>query len=213
MVGKRLRHNDLNSANPKSGRVLPDPPLNASVLLSTTDNEQPSLPQQNKPPQKDNSTEPDKTGVVEEKEIATTTSRSLLRIRAHKPLRAFQDELTIDELKVNFIYRFFFGSEQVRSFLIKDIEAVRVETSPFFSAIKISVGPYKDLSTGPITVPGGTPQTQLGPMMIGFLRRNDAEQARRLIQGLIIMDQEKIDTSKTEVSAVVAKAEELGRAR
>ena len=173
----------------------------SSAQLQGMKNEQTALPGQ-----------PEEKGVVGEREITTRTSRQLLDIRAHKPLRLFQDELTIDELKVNFIYRFFFGSEQVRSFLIKDIQSVIVESSAFFSTLKIAVGDFKEI-TPPRPAGAEPPLIRPGPMAISFLRRGDAEQARRLIQGLIIMDQQKIDTTKMEVPALVAKAEELGRAR
>lgn len=135
-------------------------------------------------------------------DLATKSERILFRSSNVFPFVLFTDEVIIDELKVNVVYRQFFFTEQVRSILIKDIVNVVVETGPLFATLKI---------TDRTTTTDSNVITNL--LTVEYLPKAKAIHARRLIQGLKISHEENVDLANFNIGELRAKLEEIGKAR
>ncbi len=123
------------------------------------------------------------------------SARRLFRISSVFPLQLFPDEIVVDEFKVTIITRvFFFDSGLTRSILYRDLSDVAVEKSLWFAALKFGER--------------GFPTDQL---VVNYLWRDQAERARRLIEGMIVLDKEKTETAKLSVEDLFEEAEKLGR--
>ncbi len=133
----------------------------------------------------------------EEKKLQKILGRSntvLFKASSVFPFDFFPDDLTIDENKVNIINREFFLSEDVHSVLIEMIKDVHVESSVLFATLQI--------------VPEGYPNA---PMEVKYLKKSDAFRARRILQGLMVCLQEKIDLSKIDPEELQKKFEDVGK--
>lgn len=151
-------------------------------------------------------------------EVIPQSSRVLLHVVSyHVPLIIPRTEVIVDEIKVNIRYSYFFGLiQQVRSVLIKEVTGVVYESNVIFGSLKISTGEFKETDLGATTPgpPGQPPQPALnkGPIQAKFFRPDDALKARRVIQGLIIMNKEKTNTSQMSPQEALEKAISLGTA-
>lgn len=139
---------------------------------------------------------PEKSDKEKMEELLNKSARVLFKASTVFPFDLFPDKLIIDEIKISIVYRHFFSSEQVYSVSIKDIDNVSVEVIPFLATLKIIDNRYKD-----------------NPIIIKNLRRKAATRARRIIEGLILGRDQKIDFSKLEGPDLVKKIEELGEAK
>lgn len=137
-------------------------------------------------------------------EISTPTSRIIYKIFGVFPFDFVPDELVIDEVKVSIIYRGLFF-RQVNSILIKDITDISLTSVTFFGAIMINGGEYEGLEP--------TKKNPKGPLKIKFLRQEEARTARRIIMGLMIFSDQKVDTSLMTVPEIIQKTQELGKTR
>ena len=127
-------------------------------------------------------------------EALEKANHKLLEIKNIFPFDLFPDTVSIERNQVNVVHKIFFLSERRHSIAIKDITDVFVETSIFFATLKI-------IDTGFVE----------NQIKVGFLKRNDAMKARRIIQGLVIADKENIDITKLDDDKLVEKLEELGK--
>jgi hypothetical protein len=146
-------------------------------------------------------------------EIVTETSRNLLKLSSFGlPPILFPVDIIIDELKVSFVYHGLFWQRSVRSFLIKDISDVILDTNFLFGVLKLVVGEFKEKEVYEKATDDSEAKESWGPIMVKYLNVDEAAKARRMIQGLIILTKMKEDTSKLSAIEVAARAEELGRA-
>ena len=137
-------------------------------------------------------------------EISTPTSRSLYKINAIFPFDITPDSLIIDEIKITVIFRKLL-TRTINSVLIKDITDISISNNPFFGALTISGGDYQGVES--------VAKGEKGALMIKFLHINEALKARRIIMGLMIYSDQKIDTSKMKIEEVLTETEKLGKAR
>ena len=137
-------------------------------------------------------------------EISTPTSRLLYKTNAIFPFDLVPDTLVIDEIKITVISRKLL-TRTINSVLIKDITDISISNNPFFGALTISGGDYQGIESA---VKG-----EKGALMIKFLHINEALRARRIIMGLMIYSDQKIDTSKMKIEEVLTETEKLGKAR
>lgn len=137
-------------------------------------------------------------------EIPTPTSRVVFKTDGVFPFDFFPDSLIIDELKVSYIFRKFIY-QQVNSILIKDIVDVTASNGLFFGSVQITGGEFQGTSP--------EPGMEKGPLIVSYLKKNDAYLARQIILGLMIYSDQKVDTSRMPVTEVIQKARELGRSR
>lgn len=136
-------------------------------------------------------------------EIPTPTSRIVYRVNSLFPFDFFPDSLVVDELKVSFIFAAFLNKEVI-SILIKDITDVLVETNIFFGSVIVSGGDYEgNASQG----------DEKGPLTIRFLNRSEAYKARQIIMGLMIYQDQKVDTSKFSIPDLIQKTQQLGESQ
>lgn len=97
------------------------------------------------------------------------------------PYRIFPETIIIDPVKVKIITRYFFHSKEIKTVLIKDILETSVEMSPLLATLQIVVNHKKDQ-----------------PLRINHLKKETAEKAAKIIQGLVIARSESPDISKVE---------------
>lgn len=90
-------------------------------------------------------------------------------------------------------FRNFFASEQIHSVLIKDISDIVVEANPIFAMLRIVDIGYTD-----------------NTIDINYLKRSEANKARRVIQGLVMVHRHGVDLSKVDCEDLVDKVEKLG---
>ena len=110
------------------------------------------------------------------------SDRVLFRIQAVFPFDFFPDTLTIDPLKVNYTHEIFFYSSFTESIPIADITNVVVEESVIFATLRISFISYP------------TRQIYIKPIW-----KSDAEKAREILAGLMVVNREKIEMEKVQI--------------
>lgn len=137
--------------------------------------------------------------------LISNSETVLLKIKAFWPFDLFPNEVTIDLNKVSVYYYEFFYSGENRSVLIKNIADASVQTGLFFATLKIST--VFDRNTG-ATNPG----SKSNIITVEYLKRNEAIQAKRIINGLLIAMKENIDLTKMTKDEIKEKIEKLGQA-
>ena len=146
------------------------------------------------PPQKYTSGEVSKEDDLEKlNHMVEQCQHPLFKIITVFPFVIFPNEVIIDINKVTIIFRNFFASAQTHSVLIKDISDVVVETNPIFAVLKIVDIGYTD-----------------NTIDVNYLKRSDAERARKVIQGLVMVHRHGIDLSKVFCDDLLEKVENLG---
>jgi hypothetical protein len=128
--------------------------------------------------------------------LTTKAQRKLFRIKSVFPFMLFPDELIIDESKINVVSKLFFASEDVRSVPINNIAAVSVETSIFFASLRIVDKFFRD-----------------EPLVVTYLHKDEAIRARRIIEGLLVIAEEKVDLTTFPPDKIVELLEKIGTAR
>jgi len=126
-------------------------------------------------------------------ELVRKSNRILASVSTHKfPFDLFPDTLNVEEGRVNVIVRNFFFSSQVYSVDLKNIANVIINTSPFFAQLVIVSKTFTE-----------------NEIRINNLWIKQAIYVRRLIEGLRVLDSNKIDTSIYSKRDLVHKLEEL----
>lgn len=128
----------------------------------------------------------------------------LLKIKAFWPFDLFPNEVTIDLNKVTIYFKEFFYSGDNRSILMKNIADVSVQTGLVFATLSISsIYDRNEGKTGP--------QFQSNVVKVGYLKRDEAILAKRIINGLIVAIKEDIDLTRIEKGNLKQRIEELGQ--
>lgn len=135
-------------------------------------------------------------------DLVSQSERILYTTSAVFPFDFFPNKLIVDELKINIVNWEFFWAEQVKSIMIKDIVTVTVETGPFFATLVLT---DRTASTNS--------DTPTNTNTIKYLWKHEAARARRIIQGLKISAEQKVNVTAMKTTELVAKLEEIGRAR
>lgn len=141
-----------------------------------------------------------KTAVPEEvkklEELATVDNRALAQVQTIFPFQLFPTVVSVDRTKITINQQLFFFSRQIQGIMIKDLMSVVVETDLFFGTLQI--------------VDRLFPQDTI---VVRYLPKNPAIRMRRIIEGLIVAHQEKIDITKVSHEELVMKLEEIGRTK
>lgn len=127
--------------------------------------------------------------------LSRESEKVIMRLQAVFPFNFFPDEVIIDEAKVSVIHKIFFFSRQIRSIAHEDIFNVVVEHSILFATLEIADRYFI-----------------MEPLRIPYLKKDEAIQARKIIQGIIIAKQNGIDLAPLDVNEIRAKIEKLGEA-
>ena len=124
--------------------------------------------------------------------LVKKSNRILVSISSHVfPLDFFPDIINVEEERIAIINRHFLSSE-VHSVDIKDISNVFINSTIFFSQLVIISKTYEE-----------------NEIKFRYLRNNEAIYIRRIIEGLRIFVNKKIDTSGYTKKELIAKLEEL----
>ncbi len=119
---------------------------------------------------------------------------TLLKIETVWPFVFFTNDIIIDPHKVTIVFRDFFWAEQIHSVMVRDILDVVVETSLFFATLRIVDQGYIENSIN-----------------INYLKKDEALEARKVIQGLVVAHRQGIDFSKLETKNLKEQVTELGK--
>jgi hypothetical protein len=125
--------------------------------------------------------------------LAKQSERKLYELRSIWPFDFFVDRLTISDKKITIRKGLDFWTEDVRPLLISDILSVDVTTSFWFATMVIELRAF-----------------QQSPDPIRFLWRTEAAYARRLITGLIVCQQEKINCEEMPIDELIPYLEKIG---
>jgi len=120
-------------------------------------------------------------------------SEVLCRVWSVFPFDFFPDEIVVEKSKVSFIKHFFFGTQEILTVSIHDVQAVNVETSPFFSSIKL-------LNRTPM----------IPEISIDNLRTSDAMKLQAVVQGLLIARKEDINVNDLPPDQTLRQVRKLG---
>lgn len=127
--------------------------------------------------------------------LVDNAQRVLLKVSTVFPFDFFPDDIVVDPIKITIVARAFIRSAQVRIVLMKDITNVLIETSPFFSTLKIIHGSEKTI-------------TKIQPLWW-----KDAVRTGSILQGLIAAKEQNIDITRIPIEESIGKIETLGRMR
>ncbi len=127
--------------------------------------------------------------------LANKNSKVLFQIRSVFPFTIFPDDLVIDREKVSIVTREFFGSGRVHSFLIENISDLYVDTTMWLATIRFHDKYYAQ-----------------NAVEIRYLKKSDAVRARRIIQGLIVAREQKVNLNALDEDELLPRLEEIGSA-
>lgn len=143
--------------------------------------------QEKQPESKEKATE-------EIEELIEHSEKPIFELSTIFPLDLFPDKLTIDINKINLLSSEFFASGRVHSVMIKDVGDVFIDTDLFFAKLTIIDKGFTENS-----------------ISLKYLKKKDASKARRIVQGLVVANEQKIDLSQFTPEDLATKLEELGK--
>lgn len=127
-------------------------------------------------------------------ELVAVSQNVLYKCSSFFPFDFFPDEISIEPAQVNVKQKVFFWTSQMVSIPIKNISDVIINTIPFFASMTIVDRFFRQ-----------------DTVTVSFLKKDEAHQARKIIQGLVIATREGVDVSKIEVKELIRRAEALGK--
>lgn len=128
------------------------------------------------------------------KKIVAQSHEILMSANTVFPITLFPDTVTVDRTKVTITRRDFFWSSDVLSIRIEDVLNVQVAVGPLFGSLTIA---SRVMST-------------VDHFQIRHLWRNDAIRLKHIIQGYVIAQHNKIDTSHLSKKELIETLVELG---
>jgi hypothetical protein len=126
--------------------------------------------------------------------LLSKSSIPLFEAKTVWPFDFFPSTVTIDINQVNIIHGQFFLSDRRYSISIDNILDCLVDVSPFFGCLRIIDAGFSH-----------------NDIEIRYLKRADAMKARRIIQGLIIANKQKLDLITLPNEELLPKIEEIGK--
>lgn len=129
-------------------------------------------------------------------DLVAASNKVLFRCSTAAPLNPFPTDITVSLDKVAIVDREFFMNAEIHTFPISDINDVVVRTGIFWSTLHLIIESFQE-----------------DPLVINYLKTDDAIKARRLIQGLKICKDEGLKLTELAEDEIVQKVEEIGRAR
>ncbi len=128
------------------------------------------------------------------KKIVSQSHEVLMSANTVFPVTLFPDTVTVDRTKVTITRRDFFWSSDVLSIRIEDVLNVQVSVGPLFGSLTIA---SRVMST-------------VDHFQINHFWRNDAIRLKHIIQGYVIAQHNKIDTSHLSKKDLIETLVELG---
>lgn len=125
--------------------------------------------------------------------LVKKSNRILVSISSHMiPFDFFPNTINVEEGRITIITRTFFMSSRVHSVDIKDVSNIFVNVAPLFAQLVIISKTFEE-----------------NQIRISSLRKDEAVFARRIIEGLRIFANKRIETSNYNVKELVDKLLEL----
>ncbi len=125
--------------------------------------------------------------------LITKSNRILVSISSHRfPFDFSPTTINIEEARVTIINRGYFYSSQVHSIDIKDITNIFINTSYYFAQLVIISRTFSENN-----------------IEVNFLWKNEAIRMRRIIEGLRMFKDNKVDTSKYTQSELLRSLEKF----
>lgn len=137
-----------------------------------------------------------KEGVKHEQNFGNLVEKSdrvLIKIRAIFPFDFFPNEVSVDVNKVNIVTNYCL-TQKIHSVMIKDICDVYIYKGIFFASLSI--------------IDWGFDRNR--SITINYLNKNKADQALKIIQGLMVSAKQNIDVARIDVPDFKSKVEILG---
>ena len=190
---KKRRSGHSSPSQPPEPPSVPDrPPLpqQEPILVKI---QSPSIEKQVESDIKKETIKNEKTMEQKFDDLVDRSKNVLFRLQSAIPLDPFPDVIEIDVSQVHITFYNFFKSKRLHSIALKDISNVFVETTYMFGNLKIV---DRNFVENEISIP--------------YLKRDEAIKAKKIIQGLMISDREKIDLSQVHDNDLAKKLEELG---
>lgn len=128
-------------------------------------------------------------------EMVKRSARVILKIKAVFPFNLFPDEVILDESKITIYSKMFFMSQQTVSIMYPDVFNVIVEDSVFFATLEIADRFFSR-----------------EPIKIKYLKRGDAQKARKIILGMSILTKENVNIQSLPINELLEKVERIGEA-
>jgi hypothetical protein len=176
----RFDGNDEPKSNPKIERPEPKNSSKADTKKSKDVSEKPD------------EMEPDE---IHEKLIDVTEKAHDILFTADTifPFTLFPDTITLDREKLTVIQRFFFRVAKVITVPVTSMISADANVGPFFGSVHMTSKYFID-----------------NTHHVNFLRRNDAEEFHRMLQGFIIANEKEIDVSEIDKEDLKILLHDLG---
>ena len=137
-----------------------------------------------------------KEGVKYERDFGNLVEKSdqvLIKIKAVFPFDFFPNHISVDVNKVNIVTNDFL-SQRIHSVLIKDISDIYVDSGILFASLNIIDWGFNNNKS----------------ITINYLKKDEASQALKIIQGLMVGARQNVDLSKIDVPDFKNKVEIIG---
>jgi cobalamin-dependent methionine synthase I len=128
--------------------------------------------------------------------LVKNNNKVLYQLTTIFPFRVFPTQISIQPTKVDIVQNTFFGSHEVRNLLIKEISSVTLDATPFFATLK-----FKDRM----------PTQEV--ITVDFLNKDQAHEARRILEGLIVAATEGVDFSQLSTTEILGKVSAIGKTK
>ena len=126
-------------------------------------------------------------------DISNKSQEILFEASTVFPFNFIPDTIRIDREKITVANRPFFRTAKIDGIPIRDILDVQVSTGPILGSVLLYSRYFESK-----------------PISINFLRKDDATKLRRILQGYIIANEQKIDCSNIEKNQLVTLLTKLG---
>jgi len=112
------------------------------------------------------------------------------------PFDLFPDVITIDRNKITVSKRYFLSTRTTQSMMIKDVMTIVVQEAFLFATLEVvdRMLPHQKITVGPLT-------------------KDDARMVRKIVEGLLICDKEKIDLSQIPSEDLIPRLEQIGKTK
>lgn len=128
-------------------------------------------------------------------QIAENANEILMTADTVFPFTIFPDTITIDRVKVTIKRRDFFEAGRLTSIQIDDILNAEANTGPFFGSLKLWTRFFSDK-----------------PLMIKYLRNDDAVKIKEILLGYIIARHREVDCADIDKNELAKLLRDLGKA-
>ncbi len=171
-------------------QIITPAPHATKILPKIPENEQQKIKQE----VSENKQKKALTSIEKLNDLVEESKKVLIKIQTANPFDLFPDQMIVDPFMIHVIHRQFFASEQLTTVPVKNVADITIETGWFFSTIRL-INTY----------------VHEEPIILKFVKREEALKLKRIIQGLRVCHEENIDLTTMDLKQAIDKVEELGK--